>query len=55
MVACIITDEAGRDNKQMDGLVDEASEYGEITGASFDKGYDDKENYWLLTQVHLLH
>ena len=34
----------------MDDLVDEASEYGEIIGASFDRGYDSKENYWSLKQ-----
>lgn len=50
VVACIITDEAGRDNKQMNDLVNKASEYGEITGASFDRGYDSKENYWFLKQ-----
>jgi predicted DNA-binding protein YlxM (UPF0122 family) len=50
VVSCIVTDEAGRDNKQMDDLIDEASEYGEIISASFDRGYDSKENYWFLRQ-----
>ena len=50
VVSCIITDETGRDNKQMVALVEEASKYGKIIGAAFDKGYDSKENYWFLKQ-----
>jgi len=50
VASCIITDETGRDNKQMVALVEEASKYGKIIGAAFDKGYDSKENYWFLKQ-----
>jgi len=50
VVSSIVTDEGTSDNKKMDDLVDEAERYGKITGASFNKGYDSRDNYWSLKQ-----